>query len=148
MMMNRTLVPAFKKVFFAAATAFSFIQCSEEEGLVTSPTQTAVEQSVSARTEARPSVTSLTISGVNTTFATAKDCATCTYIVPSGTSIVDGKALGLGAGSVICLNSLFEYGALELTNIEGTEERPIVITTVGENLSEQSIEESSSSDPY
>jgi hypothetical protein len=148
MTVNKNIASVLRKSFLAAATAFAFIQCSDEEVISPAEATTATVAQASASSSLANSITSLTISGVNTTFATAADCKTCTYVVPAGSKVVDGKAIGLQPGSILCLNTLFNYGALELTNIEGTTENPIVIMTVGENVSEKEVTSVSESDSY
>lgn len=146
MIVNEKLVPALKKALLTATALVALMRCSEEEFITPSATTAATE--TSARS-AEVSITSLTISGVNTVFATAKDCKTCTYVVPEGTTLVDGKLLGFKPGNIICLNSIFKYGAIEFSNIEGSAEQPIVITTVGENVTDYATEQTSfTGDPY
>lgn len=148
MTVNQKLASLLKKSAFAAAAVFSLAQCSEEETLK-SPAVSGPSVQATARSPLNASITSLTISGINTSFATAENCETCTYVVPEGTRVVDGKELGLKPGSIICLNTIFKYGDLELSNIEGTEDNPIVITIVGENINDPSIQATAANgDPY
>jgi hypothetical protein len=66
------------------------------------------------------------------TFSTAiQDCSTCTYVVPDRTHVIDGLALGLKPGAVICLNAATPYKNLLFRNITGTAEQPITITNCG-----------------
>jgi hypothetical protein len=48
-------------------------------------------------------------------------------VVDANATVVDGAALGLKAGSVICLDAALKYGSLEFVNVDGTEEAPITI---------------------
>jgi hypothetical protein len=148
MIVNKKLVPVLKKVMLTASAVFALMQCSEEDELITPAGNPAIEaaQTNVANVNA---ISSLTVSGVNTTFATAKDCKTCTFVIAEGTELVDGKALGVKAGDVICLNAAFKYGSnLEFINIEGSEESPVVITTVGGAENAASPEGTQSGDPY
>jgi len=146
MIVNKKLAPALKRVLVAAAAVFALTQCTQDEELQ-APAAAAAAPEVQISASAAKSITSLTVSGVNTVFSTATDCKTCTYVVPEGTTVVDGKELGFQPGNNICLNTAFQYGALELTNIEGTEQEPIVITTVG-TASEAAQVVASGADPY
>jgi hypothetical protein len=149
MIVNKKLVPVLRKAMFAATTVFALTQCSPEEELLTqvetpaAPTEAAIS---SAALES--SISSVTVSGLHTAFATATDCKTCTFVVPEGTTLIDGKEMGFEPGNIICLNTAFKYGMLEFTNMEGTPEKPIVITTVGPASSKPAAEASSDSDPY
>lgn len=137
-----------KKVMLTATTVFGLMQCSEEEVLMT-PAASPSASETPAATASDLTISSMTISGVNTVFATAKDCKTCTYVVPEGTDLVDGKALGFEPGNVICLNAAFKYGSdIEFINMEGSEEKPIVITTVGATEHTSASEQTFDGDPY
>lgn len=59
------------------------------------------------------------------------DCASCTYVVPARTHVIDGLALGLKPGSVIGLSSSIAYGHLLFKNIVGTADNPIIIKNCG-----------------
>jgi len=59
------------------------------------------------------------------------DCKECTYVVPAGVKVIDGKKLGLKPGSVIGLSSEVKYGTLEFHNVVGTADKPIVIRNCG-----------------
>lgn len=149
MTVKQMFFPVVKKVVLSTAAVFALMQCSEEE--VAPSNVPATEISISAASA--PVLPTVTVTGVNTVYATAKDCSTCTYIIPAGSTVVDGKELNLKPGSVVCINTLFKYGNLELVNVEGTSENPITITTVGESLKKSSsvqdvTAETSSVDPY
>ena len=145
MKVNNT-VSTLRKAMLAAATVFVLTQCSEEE--VTPAVQSAEPETVVTAASSNLSMSSMTVAGVNTTFATAKDCKTCTFVVPEGTEVVDGKELGFQPGNVICINAAFKYGKLEFVNIEGTEENPIVITTVGAAETSTQDQGASETNPY
>ena len=55
----------------------------------------------------------------------------CTYVVPAGVSIIDGKALGLQPGSTIGLNASIVYKNLTFRNLNGTADHPIIIKNCG-----------------
>ncbi len=84
-------------------------------------------ETMEAVSETQASIGSLTIIGENTEVRTGVDCKTCTFVVAKDASVVDGAALGLKAGSVICLESGVSYGDLTFVNLIGTSEQPIVI---------------------
>lgn len=104
--------------FFLAGAIFAMLmQCSDEEMLpayreriVVKPDSTAAEKDAGS------------------TFA---DCSECTYVVPAGVKIIDGKALDLKPGSVIGLDSRIAYGTIEFHNLVGTVDEPIVIKNCG-----------------
>lgn len=130
MVLKRSITTA-KRVALAAAVVFSLAQCAEEEVIPStdhSTTETRVESSSTGQTAAKTG--SLTISGIFTSYAsTAVDCKTCTFVVPNNLQVVDGKALGIKPGAVICLDALKAYSDLSFENLEGTEQNPIIIAT-------------------
>src|SRR5262245_53500286 len=59
-------------------------------------------------------------------------CSTCTFVVPGDMRTVDGKLLGFNPGDVICLSAAIKYsGSITFTNVNGTADKPIVITNCG-----------------
>ena len=148
MIVKQKFIPTLKSVAFAATALFSLVRCSDDSIVPSSSTAPAVAEMASA--SAPVAVSSFTVSGVNTVYKTANDCSTCTYIVAENAKVVNGKELGLKPGDVICLNSRYNYGDIELVNIEGTVEHPIVITTVGnyEKNPEGSEDATSVTDAY
>jgi hypothetical protein len=64
------------------------------------------------------------------THAAAVDCG-CTYTVPSKTYLVDGIALGIKPGAVICLNAANTYYNIVFRNLKGTSTSPITIKNCG-----------------
>lgn len=65
-----------------------------------------------------------------TSAAATADCG-CTYTVPAGTHLVDGQALALKPGSVICLKAGNAYANLLFRNIRGTAASPVIIRNCG-----------------
>jgi hypothetical protein len=59
------------------------------------------------------------------------DCSTCTYIVPTNKTTVDGLALGLKPGAVICLNAALTYPYLAFKNLVGEPGKEIIIINCG-----------------
>lgn len=148
MTVKKNFVPAMRNVMFAATAIFALARCNDEEQLVRPEAAPVETMDMKTVADAALSISSMTISGVNTSFATAEDCKTCTFVVPEGTTLVDGKELGFEPGNVICLNTAFKYGELEFTNIEGTPEKPIVITTVGAEKQSSETSSSENGNPY
>jgi hypothetical protein len=110
------------------------LQCSEDESILTT------EQSI-------PDVD---ISATSTTTTSPTSCASCTYVVPGNvtpgnynTVVVDGKALGLKPGAVICLSAANKYRKIHFINIVGTATTPITITNCGGTATVNSL-----GDPY
>jgi hypothetical protein len=62
--------------------------------------------------------------------ASTTDCG-CTYTVPSNTYLVDGAALGIKPGAVICLKAGNTYKNIVFRNIKGTSTLPITIKNCG-----------------
>jgi hypothetical protein len=89
-----------------------FFKCSEDEFIKPQSNNT------SARAVVSPSV-----------------CSTCTYVVPETAGIVDGAALGLKPGDVICLSAALKYThSINFKNIVGTASKPIIVTNCGGNV--------------
>jgi hypothetical protein len=143
-MIVKKVIPAIKKVMFTAAAVAVLMQCSEEETIAPAVTNDTVIEAASSNAT---SVGSLTVTGSNTAFATVKDCKTCTYIVDESEQVIDGNVLGFKAGNIICLNKGVKYGNLEFVNIDGTVENPVIIATVGEEISSATAEVDASN-PY
>jgi hypothetical protein len=82
--------------------------------------------------EPKTGFTDSNITATSTTVSPAS-CAECTYIVPSSTNtvVVDGLALKLQPGSVICLSALNNYVSILFRNLKGTGANPIIITNCG-----------------
>jgi hypothetical protein len=68
-----------------------------------------------------------------TSKASPASCSTCTFVVPNNMNIIDGAALGLKPGAVICLDAARTYSTtpLRFMNLNGTAENPIYITNCG-----------------
>jgi hypothetical protein len=99
-------------------------QCSEDEII---SEESITEDMVTTATSTTDDVASISVTGLFTEFSEDIQCATCTYIVGPSDKVVDGKELGLQAGSVICLKKSVKYAAVEFVNLEGTQESPIKI---------------------
>src|ERR1043165_7862569 len=102
-----------KKMFFTLVTICCLASCQDDEILAVSED---AETKAASVTESE--IGSLTITGSNTQFAERVNCSTCTFVVDSNAQTIDGKELGLKAGSVICLQTGVRYGNLEFTNLE------------------------------
>ena len=112
-----------KSAAFVMASLFFLASCQDEEFAEVS--EDATTAAAAASTESN--IASLTITGTNTFFTQDVDCSTCTYVVAENATVIDGAALGLKPGSVICLDAAVRYGSLEFVNVDGTEEAPITI---------------------
>jgi hypothetical protein len=110
-----------KKLFVIAAAVCSLASCQEDE--LTNVSNTAID----AAEQVESNVPSITVTGANTHFAESVDCNTCSFVVDGASTTIDGKELGLKAGSIICLKSGVKYNNLEFVNLEGTTESPIII---------------------
>ena len=147
MIVNQKFFPALKKTMFTATAVLGLMQCSPEEELLTPAQETPIEATSINTSEA--SIESLTVTGVNTIFSNVKDCKPCSYVVSANEDVIDGKELNVQPGSIICLNKGVKYGNLEFVNIDGTEEKPVVIATVGEaSVNIEATEVDASVDPY
>jgi hypothetical protein len=104
----------FTKAAALLLLAVSLIQCNDSELRLT------------------PEVKDVTISA-QSVVVSPSSCSECTYVVPSysGTQVVDGIALNLQPGSVICLSALNNYVNILFRNLQGTGENPITITNCG-----------------
>lgn len=121
-MTNPKTIFSAKNFLLAAVAVFLLSNCADQEMASISK-----DAAVSEAAVAGPNAKSLTISGANTNFAQTVNCATCTYVVPTNAKVVDGEALGLKPGSVICLDAAVQYGNLDFVNLEGTPEQEITI---------------------
>jgi hypothetical protein len=107
------------KVLTYLTKAFSFValclflQCSEEEGLLTSADNLSI------------------LANTGTTTSTTTGGCGCTYIVPATAYRVDAQALGLKPGAVICLKAGTAYKNLVFKNVRGTAALPIIIKNCG-----------------
>jgi hypothetical protein len=113
-----------KTVVTSAALVLTMVQCSEEQ--IVQPKIAADEQATYAASEAA-NIASISVSGLYTEIVDNVQCGICSYVVAENESLIDGKALGLRAGSVICLNKSVKYPALEFVNMEGAANSPITI---------------------
>lgn len=114
-------------LLFAAATS-----CTTEENIVDPAAAPAAEVVEETPATATGEGSSLTVSGAFVEYADGNLCSECKFVLPADAKVVDGKELGIKPGDVICLNKAFEYGAVELVNVEGAEGKPVVIANCGE----------------
>lgn len=98
---------------FTFFTVLLFTQCSEEHLLLTSTS----------------TLTTSTTAGT-TTLTTDGACG-CTYTVPANAYRVDGIALGIKPGAVICLKAGVSYYNIVFSNLRGTASSPITIKNCG-----------------
>jgi hypothetical protein len=125
MMTYRKAHTVIKSVVFVFASVFFLTSCQEDE--FTEVREDAATAATAVNLESK--VESLTITGTHAFFSTEVECSTCTYVVPANATTVDGAALGLKPGSVICLDAALKYGNLEFVNLNGSEASPITIGT-------------------
>ena len=102
---------SFVKALPLFALTFLF-QCSETDLLLTPASE----------------LKTTTTSG--TTTLTTGDCG-CAYTVPATAYKIDGQALGIKPGAVICLKAGYAYKSLVFTNLKGTALAPITIKNCG-----------------
>lgn len=115
-----------KKIALFAGIVTAMFSCTQESDL-TAPTLAADNSAAPATTVINTEVPNFTISGVYTEVVSDVDCATCTFVVAPGTAQVDGKALGIKPGAVICLQTGAKYPSMEFVNLEGTANSPITV---------------------
>lgn len=111
-----------KSAVFSLACLVFLASCQEDQ-----LNEVSEEATTAAMANVESNIESLTITGTNAVFADAIDCNTCAYVVPANEVTIDGKALGLKPGSVICLDAASKYGNLEFVNLDGTEKDPITV---------------------
>lgn len=63
-------------------------------------------------------------------FLQAQNCP-CKYIVPGNEHEVNGNQLNIQPGDTVCLDASIPYRNLKFTAINGTKEKPVVITNCG-----------------
>jgi hypothetical protein len=149
MIVKNNLFPSLKKTMFTATAVLGLMQCSPEEELVSPPVEDVAIEATSVSATEEMTIGSLTVTGINTIFSNLKDCKPCSYIVSANENVVDGKELNLKPGSIICLNKGVKYGDLEFVNVDGTEQEPIVIATVGAvQQAEPTEADGSNPEPY
>jgi hypothetical protein len=123
-MMYQKAFSTVRNGLFTIAAVCLLASCQNDE-LETITTD--AETQMASTGEVESNITSLTITGLNTEFVETVDCSTCTFVVAEGTEVVDGQALGLKPGSVICLDKTVRYGNLSFVNVDGTAENPVTI---------------------
>jgi hypothetical protein len=124
-MMNKiaTIYSTLKVYALLGTAVFALSQCADEEIISPTPASETISE-VSAEAGA---ALSLSISGIHTFSTEPVACKTCTYIVASDETVIDGEDLGIKAGDIICLDAAKRYGSLEFVNIYGTLEKPVII---------------------
>lgn len=68
---------------------------------------------------------------VSQSSTTSSVSCNCTYTVPAKTYLVDGLALGLKPGAVVCLQAGVSYANMVFRNLRGTASQPITIKNCG-----------------
>jgi hypothetical protein len=118
-----------RNALFASFAICLLSRCQDNE--LASITKDTPTEAAAATEVAEPNVASITITGTNTVFTAKVDCKTCTFVVSDKLETIDGKALGLKPGSVICLDAALKYGHISFENLDGTAEQPITIGNCG-----------------
>ena len=122
-------IKSVKAILMATAIVITMVQCADEDIVA----QETIAEDINTYANAEMvEVGSLSVSGLYTEIQGDVVCATCAYIVDPNETTVDGKVIGLKPGSVVCLRKNLKYGAVDFINMEGTEEKPIVIGYCGE----------------
>jgi hypothetical protein len=99
----------FKALSFAVTTTLLLSQCSDND---------IIEEELELSEDMTTSAKSISTCG-------------CTYTVPSGKNLIDGRVLGIKPGAVICLSAANTYKNLNFQNIVGTSSAPITIKNCG-----------------
>jgi hypothetical protein len=121
------LANTLKKTVLAALFIVTMVRCSDDKELL-APTISAAPQGNAATTAVtNAEVQNFTVSGLYTEVVTEVTCSTCTFVVAAGTTQVDGQALDIKPGSVICLQTGVQYPSIEFVNMIGTANSPITI---------------------
>lgn len=116
-----------KQILLSATLVLFLAQCAQDDELLTPPVQEDPATEAAAISPDEADVSSLTISGIHTLIDENVDCSTCTFVVAAGTRLVDGAAMKIKPGSVICLDKALKYNLLEFENLVGTAENPVTI---------------------
>lgn len=114
-----------RKILIASSACLLMVSCAEEDQMLEQSANSPAEEIVAVVEES--DVASVTISGIYTDVIETVDCASCTFLVPENVTVVDGVALGIRPGSVVCIANGRKLGEVEFINMVGTEEAPIVI---------------------
>lgn len=130
-MKSLSSVPVFIKQIVFMMLFVTVTSCATEDKFL-EPEVSQAQLPAIPEDQAPAEVPNFTVSGSYTEFTEESDCSSCSYVVPADMKIVDGKELGIKAGSKICLQKNTEYASLEFVNIEGTFEKPITISYCGE----------------
>jgi hypothetical protein len=118
------------RIFMVAILFVAAVSCTTQDDFVKPVEQP--EAVVATSDEGAADVASVTVSGAFTEYRDEDLCASCTYVIPEDATIIDGAELKLEAGDVICLKKGVKYKAIELVNVEGTAEQPIIIGNCSE----------------
>jgi len=125
--MKKTKTSLFGKFLLPALALFALTQCTDDSNLKTEAKSETESEVVAVTNDEDLPVTSLTIDGVHTVLSSKTDCKKCAYVVPANATVVDGKALGIKPGEAICLDEAIKYGPLQLINLEGQPDKPIIV---------------------
>jgi len=128
-MIHKKIFSNVKLYVLVGIAVFSLSQCAEDEEIL-SPSSPSLEN-ISTETGAP---LSLNISGIHTFADAPVECKTCKYVVASNETLIDGKALGIKPGDIICLDAAKKYGSLDFINLYGTLEKPIVIANTDSRI--------------
>lgn len=118
-MTKKNTLTALRTLVFAIVACAFFTKCSHEE-VLPAYLQPIPADSLGMPGDANSPADTIPLA-----------CESCTYVVPAGVEVIDGKALGLKAGDVIGLSSEIKYGSLIFKNLEGSPGNPIIIRNCG-----------------
>lgn len=117
-----------RTLMVALASAFA-VSCTTQDDFVNPVGQPApAEELATSKTD----VASLTVAGSFVEYSDDINCAECGFVVPEDATTIDAAKEGIKAGGVICLKKSFNYGAIEIVNVDGTAEKPVTIANCGE----------------
>jgi hypothetical protein len=132
-MMNKfeTIISKLKVCVLLGSTAFALSHCSNDDIINPVPATVAANQT----TAQAGMPLSLSVSGIHTFSTEPVACKTCTYVVASSETVIDGNDLGIKPGDIICLDAAKNYNnSLEFVNILGTLEKPVIIAKTDSRL--------------
>jgi hypothetical protein len=109
MIERRRLAQLWKGLAFAFSTTLLLSQCADDD---------RIENEIELTKDQKTSAKSLSNCG-------------CTYTIPSNKNLIDGIALGIKPGAVICFSSANTYRNVNFQNIVGTATAPITIKNCG-----------------
>ena len=120
------IIATMKELVAFTLLVAAMASCSDDGELMT-PKVSGIAETAQANTVTNAEVANFTISGLYTEVVTDIKCSTCTFVVAAGTKQVDGQALGLKPGAVICLQTGIQYPSIEFVNMVGSANSPITI---------------------